>query len=218
MNHTHRRYVPALGFDFLTPFYDPLVAATTRERIFKRQLIVQAAVQEGQRVLDLGCGTGTLAIWLKQAVPAALVTGVDADERMLARARRKAARAGVQVRLDRAMADKLPYADGSFEHVVSSLFFHHLQPNEKRVALREVNRVLAPGGELHVADWGKPNALLRLMFYAVQVVDGFENTRDNVEGRLEQFFQDAEFREVAMPTKVNTCLGTIALYRAVKPS
>lgn len=218
MNHAYRRYVPALGFQFLTPFYDPLVAATTRERIFKRQLIAQAGVRDGERVLDLGCGTGTLAIWLKQALPGALVTGVDADEAVLIRARRKALQAGIDVRLDRAMAEQLPYADGSFERIVSSLFFHHLQLNEKRVTLREVYRVLAPGGQLHVADWGKPNPLLRVMFYAVQIVDGFENTRDNVEGRLGQFFKDAGFREVAMPTKVNTCLGTIALYRAVKPA
>jgi ubiquinone/menaquinone biosynthesis C-methylase UbiE len=217
MNHAYRRYVPALGFQFLTPFYDPLVAATTRERIFKRALIAQTGVRDGARVLDLGCGTGTLAIRLKQVVPGALVTGLDADEAVLARARRKAARTGVEVRWDRAMAQKLPYADASFERVVSSLFFHHLQPNEKRVALRDVYRVLAPGGELHVADWGKPNPLLRLMFYAVQIVDGFENTRDNVEGRLGQFFRDAGFREVAITTKVDTCLGTIALYRAVKP-
>lgn len=218
MNHAYRRYIPALGFEFLTPFYDPLVAATTRERIFKRKLIAQAGVREGDRVLDLGCGTGTLSIWLKQAVPGAPVTGVDADEAVLARARRKALQAGVEVRWQRAMAEELPYADGSFERVVSSLFFHHLQPDEKRVTLRDVYRVLAPGGELHVADWGRPNPLLRPMFYAVQILDGFENTRDHVAGRLGQFIQDAGFREVAMPTKVNTCLGTIALYRGVKPA
>lgn len=218
MNHADKRFVPALGFEFLTPLYDPLVAATTRERAFKRALIVQAGVRDGARVLDLGCGTGTLAIRLKQAVPGATVTGVDADETMLARAQRKAGRAGVELRLDRAMADRLPYAEDCFERVVSSLFFHHLRPNEKRLALREVYRVLAPGGELHVADWGKPNPLLRLMFYAVQIFDGFEATRDKVEGRLGQFFQDAGFREVAMPMKLNTCLGTIALYRAVKPA
>jgi ubiquinone/menaquinone biosynthesis C-methylase UbiE len=218
MNHASRRYIPALGFDFLTPLYDPLVAATTRERTFKRALLAQAGVRDGERVLDLGCGTGTLAIAVKQAAPGAAVTGVDADEAVLARARRKAARAGVEPRFDRAMADRLPYADASFERVVSSLFLHHLQPNEKRVCLREVYRVLAPGGELHVADWGKPDPLLRPMFYAVQMLDGFANTRDHVEGRLGQFFQDAGFREVAMPAKVSTCLGTIALYRAVRPT
>jgi ubiquinone/menaquinone biosynthesis C-methylase UbiE len=218
MNDAFRRYVPALGFDFLTPLYDPLVAATTRERIFKRQLIAQAAVREGMRVLDLGCGTGTLGIELKRTVPGAVVTGIDADERMLARAARKAARAGLEVGWQRARAERLPHPDASFERVLSSLFFHHLRPNEKRAALREAHRVLAPAGELHVADWGKPNPVLRLMFYAVQILDGFDNTRDNVEGRLGQFFHDAGFREVAIAARINTCLGTIALYRAVKPA
>ena len=218
MNRAQGGFIPALGFWLLTPLYDPLVAATTRERVFKRALIAQAGARNGDRVLDLGCGTGTLAIQLKQAVPGALVTGVDADEAVLARARRKATRAGVELRWDRARAERLPYADASFERVVSSLFFHHLQPNEKRLALCEVHRVLARGGELHVADWGRPNPLLRVAFYAVQMLDGFANTRDHVEGRLGQFFKDAGFRDVAVAEKVNNCLGAIALYRALKPA
>lgn len=213
-----QHYVPALGLDFLTPLYDPLVAATTRERTFKRLLIAQAGVRPGQRVLDLACGTGTLAVWLKQAVPSAIVVGIDGDEKVLQRARRKAARAGVETRFDLGLSGELMYADGSFDRVVSSLFFHHLRPHEKRDALREAYRVLAPGGQLHVADWGKPpNAMLRAMFYVVQILDGFENTRDNVQGRLGSFLEEAGFREVSMPAHLHTPLGTIALYRGVKP-
>lgn len=211
-------YIPALGFDVLTPLYDPLVALTTRERTFKRLLIAQAGVRDGQRVLDLACGTGTLAVRLKQAVPGAIVVGVDGDEKVLGRARRKAAQAGVDVRFDLGLSDRLAYADGSFERVLSSLFFHHLQPDEKRTTLREAFRVLASGGQLHVADWGKPpNPVLRAMFYAVQLLDGFANTRDNVQGRLGQFFEEAGFKEVSMPARLNSPLGTIALYRAKKP-
>lgn len=213
-----QHYVPALGLDFLTPLYDPLVAATTRERTFKRLLIAQAGVRPGQRVLDLACGTGTLAVWLKQAVPSAIVVGIDGDEKVLQRARRKAARAGVETRFDLGLSGELMYADGSFDRVVSSLFFHHLRPHEKRDALREAYRVLAPGGQLHVADWGKPpNAMLRAMFYVVQILDGFENTRDNVQGRLGSFLEEAGFREVSMPAHLHTPLGTIALYRGAKP-
>lgn len=212
------RYVPALGLDVLTPLYDPLVALTTRERTFKRLLIAQASVRDGQRVLDLACGTGTLAVRLKLAVPGAIVVGIDGDEKVLERARRKAAQAGVDIRFDLGLSDQLMYADGSFERVLSSLFFHHLRPNEKRTTLREAYRVLVPGGQLHVADWGKPpNPVLRAMFYAVQLLDGFENTRDNVQGRLGRFFEEAGFKEVSMPARLNTPLGTIALYRAEKP-
>jgi ubiquinone/menaquinone biosynthesis C-methylase UbiE len=216
MHHANRRFVPALGLDFLTPLYDPLVALTTRERTFKRLLIAQAEVSAGQRVLDLGCGTGTLALWLKQGVPGATVVGIDADEKVLAKARKKAAHAHVEMRFDCGFSYELPYADGSFERVVSSLFFHHLPSSEKRSTLREAYRVLAPGGRLHVADWGKPNPMLRTMFYAVQILDGFENTRDHVEGRLGAFFEEAGFQELTMPAEIHTPLGVIALYGAVK--
>lgn len=215
MNQARRRFIPALGFDVLTPLYDPLVALTTRERTFKRLLIAQAEVSEPQRVLDLGCGTGTLAVWLKQAVPGASVVGIDADDNVLARARRKAAKAGVDIRFDRGLSAELPYDDRSFERVVSTLFFHHLRPSEKRATLREVHRVLVRGGRLHVADWGKPNPLLRMMFYAVQILDGFENTRDQ-EGRLDRFFGEAGFQDVSLRAEVNAPLGTIALYDGVK--
>jgi ubiquinone/menaquinone biosynthesis C-methylase UbiE len=209
-------YIPALSFHTLTPLYDPLVALTTRERTFKRALIQLADVRAGQRVLDVGCGTGTLAIWLWQAAPGSSVTGLDADASMLARARDKARRADATIRFDRALSSALPYPDGSFDKVVSSLFFHHLDAAGKRATLREVHRVLAPGGALYMADWGKPGALLRIMFYAVQLLDGFESTRDNVEGRLPQFFTEAGFHRAALVNEVATILGTIGLYSAVK--
>jgi SAM-dependent methyltransferase len=85
-------YIPALRFRWLTAVYDPVVALTTRERTFKHRLLSQAQIEPGMRVLDLGCGTGTLAVWLKQRTPAAEVVGLDADPAVLALARRKATR------------------------------------------------------------------------------------------------------------------------------
>jgi ubiquinone/menaquinone biosynthesis C-methylase UbiE len=211
-------FVPALGIDLLTPLYDPLVALTTRERAFKRLLIAQADLRDGQRVLDLACGTGTLAMLIKQAVPAAVVIGVDGDEKMLQRARSKAARAGIEVRFDCGLSYELPYADASFDRVLSSLFLHHLHPDEKRATLGEALRVLAPGGELHVADWDRPaNPLLRTMFYIVQLLDGFENTHDHAEGRLGKYFEEAGFKDASLRTALNTPLGTIGSYSAAKP-
>src|SRR6266498_2948524 len=88
-------YLPALRFRFLTRLYDPAIRLTTREGRFKRMLIDQAAAEPGQRILDLGCGTGTLAIDVKQRQPAAELIGLDADPEMLGQARRKAQDAGV---------------------------------------------------------------------------------------------------------------------------
>ncbi|HET8592410.1 MAG TPA: class I SAM-dependent methyltransferase, partial [Solirubrobacterales bacterium] len=145
---TERDYLPALRFPALTRVYDPLVRLTTREGHFKRLLIEQAAPMPGQRVLDLGCGTGTLAIELKRTEPGAEVAGLDADPEMLERARAKAEDAGVELGLDEGYSTELPYRERSFDLVLSTLFFHHLDPEPKRGTIVEIARVLRPGGEL----------------------------------------------------------------------
>ncbi|GIW44746.1 MAG: hypothetical protein KatS3mg077_2028 [Candidatus Binatia bacterium] len=211
-------YVPALGFRWLTPYYDVVVGLTTRERAFKRALIGQADIRPGQRVLDLGCGTGTLSVWIAQSCPEADIVGVDGDREALAIAKEKAERAGVAVRFDEAMADELPYPDEHFDRVLASLFFHHLSRSAKERTIREVCRVLRPGGRLHVADWGRPsNALMRMLFFPVQLLDGFSNTQDHVEGRLPELLRSGGFVDVAEGPTFATMLGTMALYSAAKP-
>ena len=213
-----RGYVPSLGFPWLTPFYDVVVAATSRERTFKDALIRQASLRPGDQVLDLASGTGTLTVRLKQCAPGAAVTGVDGDASVLTRARAKAANAGVAVQFDQALSWSLPYADGRFDCAVSSLFFHHLDWEAKQRTTRELFRVLKSGGQLHVADWGRPaNFLLRGLFYPVQWLDGFPTTRDNVAGRLPELFRGAGFTLVTEERTFSTIYGTMALYRATRP-
>jgi len=210
-------YVPALRYPTLTALYDPVVALTTRERVVKKSLMGQAQIGDGHRVLDLGSGTGTMALWIKLRIPGADVTGLDADPAVLSRARAKAAKASVSIKFDEGFSYELPYPDKSFDRVVSSLFFHHLSRANKRKTIREAYRVLRPGGELHVADWGKPqNALMRGMFYAIQLLDGFSNTADNVVGLLPQLLRDASFQEVAQAQEFATLFGTMTLYRATR--
>lgn len=215
MSKNETNYVPALGYSVLTAFYDPVVAITTRERVVKELLISQADIRSGHVVLDVGCGTGTLVTWIKCAVPGAEVTGIDGDPKILALARRKAEHAGVDVHLDQALSYKLPYADETFDRVISSLFFHHLTRGAKERSIAEIRRVLKPGGELHVADWGVPtNWRRRLLFYSIQWLDGFNTTCDNVEGRLPQMFVKGGFTEVQQCGVVETVYGTLALYSA----
>ena len=145
MNQPSNQFIPALGSDLLTPLYDPLLWLM-REKRFKGDLIEQAKITSGNRVLDVGCGTGTLAIMTKRIHPDAEVVGIDADSKILGIARDKAAKAGIDVTLDQGMADQLPYADSSFDRVLSSLFLHHLSTENKRRTCREVFRVLRSGG------------------------------------------------------------------------
>ena len=212
------RYIPALSYRWLTPLYDPVVAWATRERTFKSALLQQANLQPGGRVLDLACGTGTLTIAAQQAQPGAEIRGLDGDAAILARARAKARSAGAGLHFDEAMSDRMPYADASFDVMLSSLFFHHLGRDAKPATLREVHRVLKPGGWLHAAHWGKAaNPLMRAAFILVQLLDGFETTDDNVAGRLPAFMVDGGIVEAAETRRFATPLGTIALYRARKP-
>lgn len=211
------RYVPALGFHWLTPAYDVVIRLTTREKIFKSALIEQSNMEPAQEVLDLACGTGTLAILAKKYHPQANVTAIDGDLNILTIADRKAKQANVAIHFDHGLSFSLPYSNERFDCVLSSLFFHHLSWPDKQRTAQELYRVLRPGGELHVADWGRATGLLmRGAFFAVQLLDGFKNTQDNVDGKLIELFQNAGFYRVSEERRFSTMFGTLSLYRAVK--
>ena len=208
-------YLPALRFKAITPLFDSVVRTTTRESTFKQALIDGADLGSGQRVLDLGCGTGTLAIMVMEREPDAEVTGLDADSQILVLARRKAAEAGVQIEFDQGLADELRYADGSFDRVVSTLFFHHLTSEDKHACLAEIRRVLGPGGELHLADWTAPaDPLQAALSWQIRLFDGLDRTRDNFTGRLADVVSEAGFSDVREGQRLRTAFGTLGLLSA----
>jgi ubiquinone/menaquinone biosynthesis C-methylase UbiE len=215
MGERSERYIPAAGHDWLLPLYDPLLRWCFREAVVKRALLEQAAIGPGQRVLDLGCGTGTLTVEIQRACPEARVVGIDGDPKALAIARRKVERAGVRVELDQGFADALPYADGSFDRVVSSLVFHHLSRPTKERAFAEILRVLAPGGSFHLLDFGPPvawweRALTPLFFRSPEA-------RDNVEGRLAELLRASGFAGVQELARRGSLFASLWYYRAARP-
>ena len=219
MDKKQDEYTAALKYNWLTSLYDPLLHWVLRESKFKRHLVEQASIESGYRVLDLGCGTGTLALLIKQVHPQAAVVGIDGDSQVLEIAKAKVAKSALDVALDRGMAFQLPYSDGSFDRVVSSLVFHHLTRENKVRTLKEVYRVLWPGGELHLADWGQPQSkLMRIAFLSVQMLDGFKTTADNVSGLLPKLCSCAGFEGVQQSGQFTTISGTLSLYRAQKPA
>ena len=149
-----RPFLPGMSRNWLLPLYDPLTRLLGIRRVHRR-LLDQADVRPEQRVLEIGCGTGNLLLALKRTQPGAIVVGLDPDLTALARAHRKARRRGLAVQLDRGYADHLPYADGSVDVVLSSFMLHHVPDDHREPALREVRRVLPPGGALHLVDIGE---------------------------------------------------------------
>jgi ubiquinone/menaquinone biosynthesis C-methylase UbiE len=217
MDANHEKYKPALSYDLLTPLYDLVIRLTMPESKFKRRLVEQAQIQKGHRVLDLGCGTATLTILTKKIHLDADLVGLDGDQRILTIAREKASRAGLEITFDQGMSFDMPYPDASFNRVLSSLMFHHLTREDKRRTLKEVFRVLQGDGELHVADWGKPqNILMRMASLPLRTFDSFETTSDNVKGLLPDLFREAGFRKVDEQVRYMTLFGTLSLYKACK--
>ena len=212
----YNRYNPALSFDFLTPLYDPLIALVGWEKTFKQELRRQAAIRPFERILDLACGTGTLAIAIKKEQPTAKVYGLDGDGRILDKARQKAKSARVEISFAEAYSTAMPYPKNFFDCVVTSLFFHHLTGENKKRTLMEILRVLKPGGRLHIADWGEPaNLLMRLAQQPVIWLDG-ATTTDNFQGKLPDIAREAGFEDVTESGVFNTIGGTVRLHRATK--
>ena len=190
MNTESRRtYLPAAGHDWLLPLYDPFVKLLGGDRA-REALLEQAAVRAGHRVLDLGCGTGTFAVRIKEAHPEADVVGLDPDAKALARATAKADRAGLAVRFDQGYADDLPYPDASFDRVFSSFMFHHLPAAEKEATLRAVRRVLKPGGAFHMLDFGGPESGHGFLSHFIHT---HEQLKDNAEDHVVALMKKAGF-------------------------
>lgn len=216
MHEKTKNYIPALRFDLLTRFYDPLVRLTTREYKFKRALLAQANLQNGQTILDLAGGTGTLSIGIKRRFPDTKVFNFDADAKILRIARQKAEQLNLEISFEQGYSSNLPFQNDFFDRVFSTLSFHHLTHEGKIETLREIRRVLKPDGEFHLADYGLPfDKKQFVLSKIVRAIDGKGSTQDNLCGRLGLLMEENGFT-VERTEYFKTIIGTIRLFRSKK--
>ncbi len=216
MNDTS--FTPALGSGSFTGAYDLAIRLLTRERHWRQALLAQVAVGPGETILDVGCGTGSFAIMLKQAAPKARVIGLDPDPQVLEIAANKAKRAGVAIDWRRGFARDAADFAGRIDKAVSSLVFHQVPTDGKREGLAAMFAAVKPRGEVHVADYARqPGLLMRTLFrLTVQMIDGSADTQPNVDGALETELAALTGRQVGPTQVIATLTGAISLFRATR--
>ncbi|MBN8812352.1 MAG: hypothetical protein BGP17_02535 [Sphingomonas sp. 67-41] len=208
------KYTPALGWHALTGLYDSALALLTREHRWRAALLEQVAAQPGETIVDVGCGTGTLAIALKRRAPEAHIIGIDPDPRALKLAAEKADRAGVSIDWRQGMASALSAQPQTVDKAVSSLVFHQVPPAGKRAGIAAMAAALRSGGELHIADYARQTGLARLAFRCtVQLLDGIADTQPNADGMLESILAEVAGAAVNASCAFGTPTGTIKLFK-----
>jgi len=214
------RHTPPLGYAVLTPFYDRVIAAMTRETVWRPLLVRHLDAKPGEAILDVGAGTGSLAIAITAAEPGCSYCGIDPDGEAVAIARRKAANAGSGASFRLGSLQPQPGPEQQHvDKVVCSLVLHQVPMGEKRRLLGAMFEWLRPGGRLFVADYGlQQSRTMRLAFRAtVQLIDGKEDTQPNADGILPRLIREAGFQDIELLDGVNTSTGRIDVIGASKP-
>lgn len=216
-----RPFLPGMGKTWLMPLYDPFTRLLGMDR-HRSELIRIAGISPGEEVLDVGCGSGDLLVELGRAVPGVRLTGLDPDGIALGRAARKATRAGIGVTLIRGYADGLPLADGSVDHLVSTMAVHHLDLQTRTGFAAEARRVLRPRGRITILDFGGPSGVhahgIRGHISALMdtTVRRSRQLQPNLDNGLPELLRTAGFTDAAEVAHRQTMVGPLTYVQATR--
>lgn len=175
-------------------------------------IISLAGLQNGDEVLDIGCGTGGILVEIAKRYTGIKGYGIDASEKMVALAKRKAGgEEGTGLMFERTGADKLPYKDSVFDSVFNTFLLHHLPKELKLASLREAYRVLKPGGFFVLVDIDKPTTLLGRVIGMTR--SNVKEVSENMETPLFELLQKSGF---SAPELVRKDYGIFSFIRCQK--
>ena len=190
------QFIPAARFHLLTPLFDTLCSLVGLGRSYRMKIVKMLNLPKRKlRVMDAGCGSGSLAIDVKKESQNISLYAIDADPNILAIAENKAKEENLPINFKKAFLQKLPFPDNSFDVVYSSLVFHHLSNDIKKEAMKEIHRVLKKSGRFLLVDFGKPKNKLFSVFSWFTVL--FEEGYDNYKGKIPEMLSNAGFSTVA---------------------
>lgn len=183
-------------------YYDLFISILGHRDKFFRQIAELAGIREGDRVLDVGCGTGTLGIREKEmAGDKGYVAGIDASKQMISIAQEKVTKKNADVDFKPGLIEDIPYDDNYFDVVTSSMMTHHLPLSLKKKGFQEVFRVLKPEGHFLLVDFGKPDNLFA-KFFIYLLLYWTESTRANIQGMIPGLLEEAGFKQVKIVKKI----------------
>ncbi|MEN5051144.1 class I SAM-dependent methyltransferase [Brevundimonas naejangsanensis] len=216
-----RAFTPALGLPALTNSYDRVLAFMTREHQWRSQLVSSIAPRAGEVIVDIGSGTGSLAIMLKTVTPDSRVIAMDPDPQARRLAEHKARKSEADINFITAMgadaADAVPHR--SIDKVVVCLVLHQCRMAEKRAILSAAHAMLKPGGRLFIADYGlQPDPAMKVLFNLVRLLDGYSDTRANKNGQIPILMGQAGFGSVQEAWRIRTPTGAISHWTAQRTS
>lgn len=195
------KIVPAFTFDFLTPFYDPITELIGFGQSFKERVIRLLELRNGESLIDIGCGTGSLLIPAKLKYPKSRIVGIDPDQIVLDIASKKISKNNVEVELIKAYGEKIPFESSTFDASVSVLVFHHVPAEIKKQIIKEVYRILKPKGRFLLADFGKPHNLLWKILLKLAIFEEGKYIQDNLSGKIPIFLEEVGFKVKEISTR-----------------
>lgn len=213
-------YTPPLAHKALTPLYDFAISILTRESKWRSEFIQEIAPASTDSIIDIGSGTGSLALLIHKNAPLANYLGIDPDKEAVTRARKKAARAAIKARF---VVGFFPAGVPGREQpnkIITSLVLHQVPLAGKKQMIDDIFSMLPSGGKVYIADYGyqKPG-LMRLLFrVTVQALDGVEDTEPNAEGIIPILLRQSGFDHVSEVSRIPTLTGSISIYAGEKPN
>jgi ubiquinone/menaquinone biosynthesis C-methylase UbiE len=215
-------FTPALGPLGSIGLYDRVIALMTREDQWRSAALYALSPLDGETIVDIGSGTGSMAALIKSTQPGIRMIAIDPDPKIRKIAERKARKAGTTIEFVTALGDAVlddQIAPASVDRILISLVLHQCPNSVKVSILDNAFRLLKPSGQILIADFGKQRSLMmQLAFNLVRLTDGYDDTKANKNGQLPRFMKDAGFVDVQERMSIATLTGSISIYVGNKPS